>query len=262
MLLTYREKGKFPLMEENIETLICLQQVDDEILKASAELAALPRRITELEERLVRRQKEVAAAEQKTREEDAVRRRLESDLQDQQTKIAKFKAQTSSVKNNEQFHALQHEISFAETEIRRIEDAELDSMERSDALELALKNARADAAAQAAQLEADRRQVAVLIDEKKADLAGLKKEQATLRAAMNEELLTKYDRIAASKKTGAARATHQKCSACQMQLRPQAWNAVRSGTLLSCESCGRLLYFHAKLEPQSEGGTGAVSRTA
>jgi predicted nucleic acid-binding Zn-ribbon protein len=249
-------------MQEAIETLICLQQVDEEMVKASAELAALPRRITELEERLQRRQKEAAAAEQKVHEEDVKRRRLESDLQDQQTRIAKFRAQTNSVKNNEQFHALQHEISFAEAEIRRIEDLEIESMERSESLDLLLTNARADAIAQAAQLEADRRQVAVLIAEKKEELAGLKKEQVSLRSLMDQEILAKYDRIASSKKTGASRATHQKCSACQMQLRPQAWNAVRGGELLTCESCGRLLYFNSRLEPQSEGGSGAVSRSA
>ena len=54
------------------------------------------------------------------REEEATRRRLESDLKDQQARIEKFKAQSNSVKNNEQFQALQHEISFAEAEIRRI----------------------------------------------------------------------------------------------------------------------------------------------
>ena len=63
--------------QETIETLICLQQVDEEILRATAELAALPKRITDLEQRLLKRQKDVAAAEAKVKEEEATRRRLE-----------------------------------------------------------------------------------------------------------------------------------------------------------------------------------------
>ena len=150
-------------------------------------------------------------------------------MKSQQAKIAKFKSQTDSVKNNEQYQALLHEISFSEQEIRRIEDAELDCMQRADDADAALKTARAAEADQQGQLDADRRQVAILIAEKKEELKSLKKEQLTLRAAMDEDLLSNYDRIASSRKTGAARATHQKCSACQMQLRPQAWNARALG---------------------------------
>jgi predicted nucleic acid-binding Zn-ribbon protein len=248
--------------EEVVETLICLQQVDEEVLKASADLVALPKRITDLEERLGKRKKAVNAAETRVREEEVTRRRLEGELRFQQIKLEKFKAQTDSVRNNEQYVALQHEITFTQDAMRAIEDQQLDSMQRAEDADAALKIAKEEEANQQAQLEADRKQVAILIAEKKSELVALRKEQLTLRAAMDADLLAKYDRIASTRKTGAARATHQKCSACQMQLRPQAWNAVRAGSLMNCESCGRILFFNAKLEPRSEGGSGALSQSA
>ena len=74
-------------------------------------------------------------------------------------------------------------------------------MERAEAAETAVKAAHAQVVAQQAQLDADRRQVAVLITEKKQELAGLKQEQADLRTAMDPDILRTYDRVASSKKT-------------------------------------------------------------
>ena len=66
------------------------------------------------------------------------------------------------------------------------------------------------------------------------------------RATIGEDMLSVYDRIAKSKGTAVAEALNQKCTACQMMLRPQRWNELRDRDIvemMSCESCGRMLWY-------------------
>jgi predicted nucleic acid-binding Zn-ribbon protein len=239
-------------MDASLEYLIRLQEADVEAAKLRQSIAALPRHLATIEEKLRSQTAVVEQGDKAVHAEETKRRRLESDIKDQQQKIAKFREQSSSVKTNEQFHALQHEISFAENEIRRLEDVELESMERSEQLERDRGQARQDLASHKAFVEKEKEDARRQTAEQQARLDELTRTSAGLRSQIDPDLLADYDRVASSRGTGIARVEGQRCLGCQMFLRPQMWNQVREGQRIHCESCGRLLYYDHALDPIAE----------
>jgi uncharacterized protein len=248
------------MINDQLETLMFVQEADQSIAKLRTAIAALPKHLAALEEKLVKQKLAVEQVEKAIKEEEVKRRRFESDIKDQQQRILKFREQSSSVKTNEQYTALQHEVSFAETKIREIEDREIESMERSEQLEMQRRAAQEELIDGKKLVELEQEAARETSATQQTQLASLNDERTRLRATIDASLLATYDRVAGARGTGIARVQGQRCMACQMALRPQMWNQVRGGELLPCESCGRLLYYDPALEPAS-GAAPAARKT-
>lgn len=235
-------------MLPDIENLLKLQDVDKEIRRLLDEVAELPKRVAAIEQKLAGTKAGLDKAQNAVKADEASRRKYDTNIKDLRDKISKYRDQSLAVKTNEQYKALMTEIQFAEKEITANEDKILELMVNADTRDKEVKAAQAELKAETAEIEKEKEQARqrTAEDEKLLAEARVKREQ--FRSGIREDLLRQYERVSKFRGSGIAEVRDQKCMGCQVLLRPQTYNDVRSGKEVSCDSCQRILYLSPKEE--------------
>ena len=232
-------------MLPDIENLLKLQDTDKEIRRLQDEVADLPKRVAVIERKLAGTKAQLEKAQAAVKTDEAARRKFETNISDLRGKISKYRDQSLDVKTNDQYKALLHEIQFAEKEIGANEDKILELMVNADARDKEVKAAQAELKAETSEIEKEKEAARqrTAEDEKLLAIARGKRDQ--LRTGVREDLLRHYERVSKFRGSGISEVRDHKCLACQVILRPQTYNDVRSGKeTVVCDSCQRILYFN------------------
>ncbi len=236
-------------MLPEIENLLKLQDADKEIRRLQDEVAELPKRVATIEQKLAGTKAQLEKAQTAVKADEAARRKYDTAISDLRGKISKYRDQSLDVKTNEQYKALLHEIQFAEKEISANEDKILELMVNADTRDKEVKAAQAELKAETAEIEEEKEEARQRTAEDEKLLAEWRTKREQLRSGVREDLLRHYERVSKFRGSGISEVRDHKCMACQVMLRPQTYNEVRSGKeTVVCDSCQRILYFNPKDE--------------
>jgi predicted nucleic acid-binding Zn-ribbon protein len=232
-------------MHADLERLIALQRLDTTADAARRKLADEPELEKTLAARLETADQRVATAKERLAENQNARRAIEKDVAVQQGRLSKFRETAMAVKTNVEYHAVQKEISYAQGEIKSLEDKVLERMLEADELTTALKTAEADLVAERKAADAGRRAMAAEHVELQASVDRIAAERTGLVGALDKGVLSLFEQVA-RKRNGiaVAEARNGVCTICHVRLRPQVFNTIRrNDSILQCDHCNRIMFF-------------------
>jgi predicted nucleic acid-binding Zn-ribbon protein len=240
-------------MNTDLERLIVLQRLDSAAHAAGRRLAEEPDIEKALEARLEAAREQVAAAKERLTANQNGRREVEKDVALHQGRLSKFREQAMAVKTNQEYHAVQKEIEFAQTEMKAAEDKVLERMLEADDLTAAVKRAETDLAGETKKADAERKAMATEFAELRSSLEKIGGERTGVIRSLTPQVLDIFTRVAQRRNgIAVAEARGGICTICHVRLRPQIFNTVRRNEqILQCDSCNRILYFVPAAEPSA-----------
>ena len=238
-------------MLPDLKRLVELQDIESRAAVAAKAIAEAPGRIAALDALLQSATAALAAAKQSLTDNQSHRRSIDKDLISAQQRQEKYREQLMAVKTNDEYRAMQHQIETVGAEVLQHEERVLVSMLEADEVNASIK--KAEAAMKAAQTKVAQERAAIENDVK-ANQAVLAECNATrdkvIAALDNKGVIDTFQRIAKVRGTAVARAEGERCTVCQVRLRPAVFAEVRrNDSIVQCDSCNRILYFTPPTKP-------------
>jgi predicted nucleic acid-binding Zn-ribbon protein len=231
-------------VQAELEQLLVLQDRQQKIKQIQTEIKTMPQQRQNLEAQLAASAAALSALKSKAQHLEMDRKTLELDAGTRRESINRLKTQQYETRKNDEFRAMGNEIERYEKEIQRIEDQELELMDQAEKVkvEVAAEEKKAAGARDSiARQMADLEEKAKTLDSR---LGQLTAERTELSGKVEEDLLSRFERLFASKGDAAVVALeHEVCTGCHMKVTTQTAHRVKNGKeIVSCEQCGRILY--------------------
>ena len=248
LLLIRPIKTEEATLNAELSQLISLQDTDLAIRRLNEEIAALPSRQEQVERQFGEANREFLELQATYANTKARRREQEVALEAEQQKHQKFKDDLMKARNEREYTTALREIDVTKKTIGNFETEILKLMEQVETLEKQVKERSPEIEARRLAIDQELAGIAASAEAAKQRLAALQQERQQLFNTLGPVAKATYQRLSRMRNgIVLAEARDYSCQACRMKIRPQVFNDIRRAeTIITCESCGRILYFRVE----------------
>ena len=231
-------------VEEKLAALIALQKVESKldeihILKGELpmEVADLEDEITGLHARQTRIEEEINGVT------DFIQQRRDA-IKESEALIKKYEKQSTNVKNNREFEAINKEMEMQQLEVKLAEKHIKDATEEIAEKAVLLEKAKKNIAVKEGLLATKKGELEKIIAATEKEEKHFNKLAEDARQEVDHRLLVSYDKIRKSYRNGLAVVPVERdaCGGCFYSIPPQKQSEIKQHKkVMICENCGRIL---------------------
>jgi predicted nucleic acid-binding Zn-ribbon protein len=233
-------------VEDDIQLLIQIVKKDVDIQERKKFLETAPGKIKGIDSKIKRIEEDLQEVQEAVERLNKERRHLEGEIDVQNSKLERKRAESKDVNSNEAFRALNKEIDYLEKMIYKEEERVLEILEQGegkkkelDAASEKTKNEKGELSERKAKLEQEMADYGT-------QLKILEDEKLRILPHLSERIRTMYERILHVKSdSGVANLVDDICQGCYSRMPPQKAHEVRKNSqIITCEVCGRILVYY------------------
>jgi uncharacterized protein len=202
-----------------------------------------PKKLKMLQQATQQKQDELEAQRQKQKALRLLADQKSLSLKSNEAKIADLRSKLNQASSNREFDIIRAQIDADTMANSVLEDEILDSLEKVDAAQIAVRKLDTEVAAAKADEGKLSSETSARLPELQAQEAALSAQLAKAEALLPGEIMVAYRRLVQGHGAQAiAEVDGNICTVCYVSLPPQLVVHVNAGNIVFCKTCGRILY--------------------
>ena len=220
-----------------------LQEFDLEIESNERALSRIASQLGE-SQAVVKVQNQLQLEQQRLEELRHKQRSAEWEIDDLETKVTAAEETLFSgrIKNPKELTNLQHEVEALKAKRDQLEEKALEIMDQVEQSETSVARISNQLETLKAEWQRQQQQLSDEMDQLKAILSDLRQKWQLLSEEIEPQAVEFYQELRKEKGTAVVRVEQGICRGCRISLPITELQRARSGNLVQCSSCGRILF--------------------